>query len=262
MRFLVLLTFGFLFASCEKPLDCISSTGALVSENISITSFKKIVVHNGIELILKQGTEYSCEVKTGQNLIDNIDIQQEGQTLILKDKSTCNWVREYGQTKVFITAPNIEEIHSYTEKDISSDGVLTYPVLKLYSLDTGGDVGTNDFHIQIDNNQLFIESNSFVRYYISGKTNHAFLNFYEGNGRIEAPNLIAKKIGIYHRGSNDMIVNPTESIDGKLLNVGNLILKNTPPIMTVQALFQGQVIYNLFFLAVFSLKICSKFLFF
>jgi hypothetical protein len=41
-----------------------------------------------------------------------------------------------------------------------------------------------------------------------------------------------------------MIVYPTESIEGKLLNVGNLVLKNTPPSMTVQALFQGQVIYN------------------
>lgn len=233
-----------LLTSCENPSDCISSTGELVSKNISVTPFKKIVVYNGIELVIKQGNTYSCEIKTGQNLIENIEVQQDGQTLVMKDKSSCNWVREYGQTKITIIAPNLEEIHSYTEKTISSDGILTFPILKLYSLDTGGEVGTNDFNLQIDNNQLNIESNTFVRYYISGKTDHAFLNFYEGDGRIEAQNLVAKKITVYHRGSNDMIVYPTESIEGKLLNVGNLILKNTPPTMTVQALFQGQVIAN------------------
>lgn len=46
---------------------------------------------------------------------------------------------------------------------------------------------------------------------------------------------------MYPRGFNDMLVYPIESIEGKLLNVGNLVLKNTPPIMTVQTLFQGQV---------------------
>lgn len=233
-----------LLTSCENPSDCISSTGELVSKNISVTPFKKIVVYKGIELVIKQGNTYSCEIKTGQNLIENIEVQQDGQTLVMKDKSSCNWVREYGQTKITIIAPNLEEVHSYTEKIISSDGILTFPILKLYSLDTGGEVGTNDFNLQIDNNQLNIESNTFVRYYISGKTDHAFLNFYEGDGRIEAQNLLAKKITVYHRGSNDMIVYPTESIEGKLFNVGNLILKNTPPTMTVHALFQGQVIAN------------------
>lgn len=46
---------------------------------------------------------------------------------------------------------------------------------------------------------------------------------------------------MYPRGFNDMLVYPIESIEGKLLNVGNLVLKNTPPMMTVQTFFQGQV---------------------
>lgn len=153
-------------------------------------------------------------------------------------------MREYGQTKITIVAPNLEEIHSFTEKNISSEGVLTYPILRLFTLDTEDEVGTNDFHIQIDNDQLFVESNTLARYYISGKTQVANLNFYEGNGRIEAQYLLAKKIVVYHRGSNDMLVYPIESIEGKLLNVGNLVLKNTPPILNVQTFFQGQVLFD------------------
>lgn len=242
LSILLVLIWGII--ACENTTDCISSTGDLITKEISVTSFSKVRVYKGIELILKQGDIYSCKIQTGENLIDNIEVLQEGQTLILRDKSTCNWVREYGQTKIIIVAPNLEEIHSFTEKNISSEGVLTYPILRLFTLDTEDEVGTNDFHIQIDNDQLFVESNTLARYYISGKTQVANLNFYEGNGRIEAQYLLAKKIVVYHRGSNDMLVYPIESIEGKLLNVGNLVLKNTPPILNVQTFFQGQVLFD------------------
>ena len=41
-----------------------------------------------------------------------------------------------------------------------------------------------------------------------------------------------------------MIVRPTESITGKMVSTGNVILKNNPPIVDVQQLYHGRVIYN------------------
>lgn len=247
MKKLTILLFFILFytnISCENPSDCIASSGNTISKEVEVSNFNKIWVYKGIELEIKQGDTYACKIETGENLINNIEIIQEGQHLTLKNNATCNWVREYGNAKVYITTPTLEEIHSYTEKKISSNGVLSFPVLRLVSLDTGGEVGTNDYYLQINNNQFFIETNSFVRYFISGKTNEANINLYEGDSRIDAQNLIAKKINIYHRGSNDVLAYPTEQVAGKLVNVGNLILKNTPPVVNVQELFQGRVIYN------------------
>jgi hypothetical protein len=59
-----------------------------------------------------------------------------------------------------------------------------------------------------------------------------------------------------------MIVRPTESITGKMVSTGNVILKNNPPIVDVQQLYHGRVIYNYNYSLVISLKIVSKFLFF
>ena len=70
------------------------------------------------------------------------------------------------------------------------------------------------------------------------------MNYYAGDGRIDASNLIAQTIKVYHRGSNDMIVNPVQSITGKMVSTGNIILKNNPPIVDVQQLYQGHIIYN------------------
>jgi len=234
--------------SCEKPSDCVESTGAIITKEVEVSSFNRIEVLQGIEMIITQGPEYKVQIQTGENLMDNIEVIQNGTVLSLKDNTTCNWVREFGQTKIYVTAPNLEEIYSKTERNISSNGVLTYPVLRLFALDDEGDgregAGTGDFFIAINNYQLVVQNNNVSRYFISGQTNEAIIDFYAGDGRIEAPNLTVQTVKVFHRGSNDMIVRPMQSIIGRMVSTGNIILKNNPPIVNVEQLYQGHVIYN------------------
>ena len=104
--------------------------------------------------------------------------------------------------------------------------------------------GTGDFNLQIDNNVFIIESNNVSNFYISGKTKDFTANFYEGNGRIEAANFICDNLMVFHRGSNDMIVNPSIKMSGKMYSTGNIQCKNHSVINDIIALYQGQVIFN------------------
>lgn len=247
-KLFIVLSLVLVLTSCEKPSECIESTGDMVTRTIPVNPFTRIKVYRGIALVITQGPEYKVEVQSGSNLIDNIEVTQIDNQLVLKDNTKCNWLREYGQTTVYITAPNLEEIYSKTERNISSNGVLTYPILRLFALDKDGDgedgAGTGDFFINVNNGQLVIENNNVSRYFISGTTSEALLNLYAGDGRIDAQNLTAQTIKVYHRGSNDMIVRPIQIITGKMLSTGNIILKNNPPVVDVQQLYQGHVIYN------------------
>ncbi|MEO0037228.1 MAG: hypothetical protein RIQ59_439 [Bacteroidota bacterium] len=220
----------------------------MVTKIIPVNPFTRIKVYRGIAVQITQGSEYKVEIKSGSNLIDNISVTQIDNQLILTDNTTCNWLREYGQTTIYITTPTLEEIYSKTERDISSNGILTFPVLKLYSIDKNGDgensAGTGDFYFNINNNLLQIESNNVSRFFISGTTNSEIINFWAGDSRIDSTNLTAQNISVFHRGSNDMIVKPIQSITGKMFSTGNIILKNNPPIVDVQQLYQGHVIYN------------------
>jgi hypothetical protein len=237
-----------ILVSCSKPSDCIESTGAIITKDFEVTPFTKIDIDKGVEVVITEGSEYKLQIKIGENQLDNINIRQDANTLYIKDNTTCNWVRDYGQTIAYITAPNIDEIYSKTDRNISSNGVLTFPSLKIIAVDKNGDgrngAGTGDFHLQLDNNRFEIQINTMSRHYISGKTKYFEIGVYNGDGRVEAQNFIAKNIGIYHRGSNDIIVFPTESIKGKMVSTGNTILKNNPPIIQVEQLYQGVLIYN------------------
>ena len=247
-KIFILLSFLLVFISCEKPSECYESTGDMVTRTIPVNPFTRIKVYRGIAVVITEGAEYKVEVQSGSNLIDNVSVTQNDNQLVLADNTTCNWLREYGQTTVYITTPNLEEIYSKTERNISSNGILTFPILKIYALDKNGDgedaAGTGDFYLALNNSQLVIENNNVSRYFISGTTNSAIFNFWAGDGRIDASNLTIQTLNVYHRGSNDMIVRPIQSISGKMVSTGDIILKNNPPIVDVQQLYQGHVVYN------------------
>jgi Putative auto-transporter adhesin, head GIN domain len=244
----IIVLIVFIFVSCQKPSDCIESTGAIITKDFAVTPFTQIDIDQGVEVVITEGPVHKLQVAIGENQAENVNIRQDASTLYIKDNTTCNWVRNYGQTIAYITAPNIEQIYSKTERNISSNGILTYPKLKIVAVDQIGDnragAGTGDFRLQLDNNKFEIQINTLSRHYISGKTNEFQVGIYNGDGRVEAQNLVAKNIGIYHRGSNDLILFPTESIKGKMVSTGNVILKNNPPIIEVEQLYQGVLIYN------------------
>ena len=248
MRVYSLLILSFIFfISCQKPDDCIKSTGPLTSKSIDVSAFDKIVVYKGIGLVINQGSEYKVEVKTGENLINDIQVNLSDRVLSIQDNTTCNWVRDYGQTLVYITAPNLTDIYSKTEQNIISNGMLTYPNLRLTSMDFFDGykgVGTGDFIFNINTDNLTIDSNNVSKFTINGQTANLNINVYEGNGIIDTKNLFSDSINIYHRGSNDIFVHPINSIFGNLYNVGNIIASSTPEIIEVTSHYSGKLIFD------------------
>lgn len=248
-KIIYIITVLVFFVSCEKPADCIESSGNKTTKEFEVTPanyFHSIYVSKGVGLVVKQGTEYKVEVQTGENLINDISVEFKNDGLYLKDNSSCNWVRDYGQTIVYVTTPQLDflNLNSKTEQNIDSDGTLTHGIVRLTSMDLGEGAGTNDFHIQVNNYQVVVETNNVSRFYLSGATSETLLNIYDGNSRVEAENLLSQDVKVFHRGSNDLVVKPIQSITGKLVSTGNIILKNTPVIVDVQELYQGRVIYN------------------
>ncbi|MFY7758095.1 MAG: head GIN domain-containing protein [Flavobacterium stagni] len=237
-----------LLVACEKPSDCIESEGTIMIREVPVTAFTRIEVYRGIGVEITQGPEYKVVLQSGENFINNIQVVQEGNVLKIRDKSTCNWVREYGVAKVIITAPNLEEIYSKTEQDIRSVGTLNYPLLHIYANDAHGDgvpgAATGDFVLNVNTTEFTIENNHVARFYITGQAQNASLIFWAGDGRIEAQNLEVQNMYVYSRGSNDMLVKPMQYIHGSIVSTGNVVLFHTPPTIDVQQTYQGQLLFN------------------
>jgi hypothetical protein len=229
----------------EGGWDCIQTAGVTVERTIVVEPFEEILVNRDVELILKEGPDFNVLIQTGENLIGDVEVIVVNNRLELSDNNTCNYVRDYGITKIYVTAPNITEIRNSSQFEVSSDGVLAYPELRLISEDfTESDAfAVGDFRLEVNTNQLGITSNSISSYYITGETNNLRVSFFSGEGRFEGENLIAQNVTVYHRGSNDMFVNPQQSLSGEMVGTGDLISVTTPPIVDVEVLYTGNLIF-------------------
>ena len=242
----------FLLVSCGISEDCFKGNSNQVTQTFLLENFSKIKVYDGVGLVVKEGSNYEVKVVTSDNIIDDLEVRLDGDMLVVKDNSSCNIARDYGQTTVYVTIPDGTilplipelELHCKTEQKIQSDGVLHSPIVRLFAIGDDGDgAGTGDFHINLDNGQFVVESNNVSNFYINGHCEEMLLNFYFGNGRFFGEELHAEKIKLFHRGSNDMFVYPIQKIEGIINATGNVVLENVPPIVDVEEVFRGRVIY-------------------
>lgn len=230
----------------EDANDCFQNSGDIIQEEVEVASFERILVNRDIELIVKDSDEFKVTVETGENLINDVNAEVVDNRLVLTDKNTCNYVRDYGITKVYVEAPNIIEIRNSSQYEVSSDGVLSYNNLSLVSEDfnENQEFTVGDFRVTVNSQVINALGNNISSFYLDGSTQNLFVGFFSGSGRFEGENLIVENVEVSHRGSNDMIVNPQQSLTGILRGTGNLISVNEPPIIDVERLYTGQVVFD------------------
>ncbi|MGB0981990.1 MAG: head GIN domain-containing protein [Winogradskyella sp.] len=247
MKKLTYLLILFFFAcNSEDANDCFQTSGGSITYNVEVTNFNKILVNRDIQLIIKQAPAYAVSVETGKNLVNDIGVEVINNRLVLTNHNACNYVRDYGITKMYVEAPNITEIRTSSQYEITTIGTLNYSDLTLFSEDyyEDSEFTVGDFRLSLNTENLDIISNNLSFFYIDGTVEQLFVGFYAGIGRFEGENLIAQHVEVYHRGSNDMVVNPQQSLTGELKGTGDLIAVNEPPIVAIERLYIGQLIFE------------------
>ena len=110
--------------------------------------------------------------------------------------------------------------------------------------DTYEGTGTGDFMLDIDNENVFLETNNISHFMLFGKTKKLDIGVYDGNGVVDAQNLLANEINFYHRGTNKILVHPINSLKGEIYSLGNVISVNKPTVVDVKDYYQGKLIYQ------------------
>lgn len=236
-----------ILTSCngENVPDCFQSEGEIIQKEFTVAPFTKITAFKNIELIITDNDTQHVLVETGENLMPEVKVTVANGELFLKDENDCNYTRDYGVTKVYVNAPNLTEIRNSSQFTVRSNGVLNYDDLSLKSEDDSGDfynVGIFDIEVNAINLKVII--NNTTTSYISGVTENLKVTHASGDGRFEGRHLIAQNVDIFHRGTNDIIVNPRQSLIAKLVSTGNVIAVNMPLVLDIQEQFNGQVLFE------------------
>ena len=249
MKKLFFVCLVFLLFSCdsENGWDCVQAAGSKVSKEYLVSDFSKIRIEDDVTLYLKQGDSTKIILETGENLLSDISVSVEGETLVVKDHNNCNLVRDYGITKIFVTAPNITEIRNSSAYDVIGEGTLNFPQLTLVSNTTAGPETirkSGDFYLNLICEDFRVSANGQSVFYITGTADKVNLSFADEMPRFEGENFIIDELTVFQRSANKMIVNPQQSIVGKIVAPGDIISHNRPPLVDVKELFMGRLLFE------------------
>lgn len=245
-KLIYILCVLFLFnCDSENAPDCIQTAGVIIKKEYSLDAFTAIDVFDNIEVVITQLPTQKVVLETGKNLVNDITISVENGVLTLKNANHCNYARDYNVTKVYIDAPQLKTIKNCSSAPITSNGVLEYDVLHLSSENSNkiGDYRVDGtLNLEVKSKHISLVVNNLCTTTLKGSTDNLIINYANGDARFEGRYLDANTVYVYHRGSNDIIVNPKQKITGKLVSTGNLVLVNKPLITTIDALYKGKVI--------------------
>ncbi len=231
----------------ENAPDCFQNAGDLIRVEVAVDDFSSITVFERLNLVLRQGEEQRVEIESGEFLINEISAEVENDRLIVRNENSCNFVRDFGISTIYVTSPNITSIRSSTGLLISSDGVLQYPNLTLFAesfLEPEAETTDGSFDLTLDSEEISVVVNGIAFFRLRGSTENLDIVVAAGDSRIEADELLADSITLNHRGSNDIIVNPQQSLTGTIRGTGDVVSVNVPEIVDVQEIFNGRLIFR------------------
>ena len=249
IKFSILYVVFLLVFSCnsENAPDCFQQAGEILRTEVNLDNFSKITVFQKVELILKQGDVQKVEIETGEFLLNEVTAEVEGDRLILRNGNGCNFLRDYDLTRVYVTSPNITEIRSSTGLPIKSDGILGYSSLRLISesfTEPEAETTDGEFDLEMDSENVAVIVNGIAYFKLKGNTGNLSITVAAGDSRIEAEKLVADNVSLNHRGTNDVEINPQQSISGIIRGTGDVISINQPTAVDVEELYTGRLIFK------------------
>ncbi len=244
LQFLLLPLFS---CNGDKVPDCIQNAGELVREELVLEPFDKITVYELVRVVIRHGAEQKVEVETGRFLRDEVSASVVNGRLELRNNNRCNLFREYGLTTFYITVPELSEIRSSTGFPILSEGVLPFERLSLISesfVNPETETTDGSFDLNLEVESLSVVANGIAYFKLQGTASRMQLTVAAGDSRIEAENLLARQVSVNHRGSNDMLVYPLESLEGVIRGTGDVVSFHRPDTVQVEILYRGRLIYR------------------
>lgn len=230
----------------EDAPDCLQTAGDTLTEEVSVAPFTRIIVYENVRLVLRQGPQQRVVIQTGKHLRPEVSARVTDGTLELRDRNDCNFFREYGETVIRVTSPDLESVRSSTGWPVTSEGVLRFSDLRLISESFNNpETQTTDgsFDLELDTEAVRIVVNGIASLRLRGATEVLQVLIAAGDSRVDARDLQAARVRLDHRGSNDILVHPRTRISGVIRGYGDVRSYNRPPEVEVTEAYRGRLLF-------------------
>jgi hypothetical protein len=231
---------SFLLTTCGlgHGTDCLMSTGDIITERrevpaglLAVTSF------DNVDLKIVQDAETYAEVRSGKNLLPDIEFTLKGNSLEIANTSRCNWARSYDVPReVTLHVPHLRDIRLSGYGNLSSVGVFQQDTLFLHLL------GAGDMNLELQGNYVNMDMYELGDINLRGSVEE-FTWTLGGNGRLFARDLQTRRCYFKTtRDSNgDAHVLAKDVVGGTVEGTGTVYYSGSPAAKDLQVKGSGSV---------------------
>lgn len=231
-----------LLAGCGDghEMDCLKSTGKVVTERRDLESFQVILAYDNVDLTLVQDTETYAEVRAGKNLQEDIELRIENGALVVHNTSRCNWVRTYDTPReVTVHLPRLRDVFLRGQGNIRTAGRFRADTLFCHL------VGAGNFDLDISSDYVNLDMYELGDISLRGRADE-FTMLVGGSGTLRASGLQTKRCYFrFNPDSNgDAYVTATDFLGGNNAGTGTLFYQGPPAQTDLRVTGKGKIVAN------------------
>lgn len=227
MRTIILfLAVFFILSSCDK--GCLQNAGDEVKIERQLSEFNKIEIESHPIIHFIQDSVHFVEVESRSNLIEQIETKVENGVLKISDKNTCNLLKGYHDTHLYIHFKELERITSDNSPELLSEDTL---FLDKLVIDIKGDLVKWDLKVRAEN--LYITLHSVIgEMKIAGFCNRIYL-YTSGRNHCFFKDLECNFVRVNHTSVGDYYMTAKKSLSIDINNYGNFYCYGNPELRKI-----------------------------
>lgn len=230
------------FTACEKVNlgDCLMSAGKITTETRPLKEFNTLKLYDNVNLVLSQGTQNSCMVETGENLMNHITTTVDGLgNLEIRNTSTCNWMRSYGQPlTVYLQVTTLDTLEYRSIGDVSTTDTLFMDALVVSLFEGAGSVSLL-IHSNLVKAALHYGTQELL---IAGRSGLCYV-YSASFGLVDTRELYASMLYVSNKSSNDVYVRAVKELGATVEALGNIYYFGNPSVVNFSQQGAGELIH-------------------
>ncbi|HLG04453.1 MAG TPA: head GIN domain-containing protein [Bacteroidia bacterium] len=208
----------------ENRCDCIKRTGSIVKEERQPGSFRSVFVEDNVNLIFIEDSVAFLEVEAGENIVDLIKTEINGDWLNIRNENKCNFTRRYDiPVNVYVHAPPMTLQHIITRStgNITNKNPCTVSEIDLEIQ------GSGDIEFTVAGGKVLTHQHGAGDITLHGSANEVVI-YTTGTGFTIADDCANPYTWVYTRTTGKITVCPINVLICEIAGSGHVYYKGIP----------------------------------
>lgn len=196
----------------------VKGNGNIKTTEHSVSAFKDVEVSGAIDLYVAQGEIKPVKIETDENLLQYIEVIQEGDKVIIKNRDGIN-LRPTNKVKVYVTSPAYAAIEVSGASNITGQTKIVNPErLQM------GVSGAGDIVMDVDAPAIGAEVSGAGSVNLKGQTKTFDLSL-TGAAKAHCYELLSENTKVEISGAGDADVYASVKLDAEVSGAGSVTYK-------------------------------------